>query len=107
MGSIFFIIEYSCIYISSQASISVRNTFRLCKMPMQYITVLLVIVSHCSCKDKENLFFQLYVSNSSSVDASVGIPAINYALQLINNDSSLLPNYNLTYIEVQNPEVNT
>ena len=76
-------------------------------MPMQYITVLLAIVSHCSCKDKENLFFQLYVSNSSSVDASVIIPAVDYALQLINNDSSLLPNYNLTYIEVQNPEVNT
>ena len=51
------------------------------------------------------LYFQLIVSQSREVDVSGYIPAVDLALSLINDNSSILPEYELKYTDIIDPKV--
>ena len=51
------------------------------------------------------LYFQLLVSQSSEEDDSGYIPAVDLALSLINDNSSVLPEYELKYTDIIDPRV--
>ena len=53
----------------------------------------------------KNLTVQLQVSQSSEFDFSGYIPAVEVALDLINNNSSLLCDYHISFTDVVDPQV--
>ena len=57
------------------------------------------------CNKSETLYVQVIVSQESDFDFSGYIPAINLALDRINCNCSLLPDYNLKYTEIINSKV--
>ena len=46
------------------------------------------------------LYFQLHVSQQEDSDKSGYIPAVDLALSLINDNSSILPEYELKYTDI-------
>ena len=54
---------------------------------------------------KKDLYFSFITALSGGSTSSGGIPIIDYALEQINNDSRLLPDYNLNYTTVLDSEV--
>ncbi len=55
--------------------------------------------------DKTELYFSFITALTGSPQSSGGIPVIDLALNQINNDSRLLPNYTLKYTEVLDSKV--
>ena len=51
------------------------------------------------------LYFQLLVSQGREVDLSGYIPAVDLALSLINDNSTILPEYELKYTDIIDPQV--
>ena len=51
------------------------------------------------------LYFQLLVSQGRESDLSAYIPAVDLALSLINDNSSILPEYELKYTDIIDPKV--
>ena len=51
------------------------------------------------------LYFQLLVSQDREVDLSGYIPAVDLALSLINDNSTILPEYELKYTDIIDPQV--
>ena len=56
-------------------------------------------------EEKINLRFQLYVSNFFLIDFTPLLPAIDLALKYIQENSSVLTQYNLTYDEYVDSKV--
>ena len=54
---------------------------------------------------KKNLHFSFITALSGGSTSSGGIPIIDFALEMINNDSRLLPDYNLQYTTVLDSKV--
>lgn len=54
---------------------------------------------------KKPLHFSFITALSGGSTSSGGIPIIDFALEQINNDSRLLPNYTLQYTSVLDSEV--
>lgn len=54
---------------------------------------------------KKDLHFSFITALSGGSTSSGGIPIIDYALEQINNDSRVLPDYNLRYTTVLDSEV--
>lgn len=81
-------------------------------MSLVAVTLLLAIVwcGHCQTTRepaKHDLYFSFITALSSSggSTSSGGIPIIDFALQQINNDSRLLPDYRLQHTTVLDSEV--
>ena len=53
----------------------------------------------------KSLYFQLVLSKNEQFDNSGYIPAVDLALSLINENSSILPEYELKYTDVVDPQV--
>ena len=53
----------------------------------------------------KNLTIQLLVSQSSKFDLSGYIPAVEVALDLINTNSCVLPQYHISFTDVIDPQV--
>ena len=53
----------------------------------------------------KNLTIQLQVSQSSEHDFSGYIPAVELALQLINTNSCVLPDYHVSFTDIIDPQV--
>ena len=77
-----------------------------------YVWMLLSLVEVSRCQNKSTnasktkLHFMLMISkNGNSQDWSHFIPAVDLALDKINNDDTILPQYNLSYGEVVNGKV--
>ena len=51
------------------------------------------------------LYFQLVLSKNEQFDNSGYIPAVDLALSLINDNSSVLPEYELKYTDIIDPQV--
>ena len=51
------------------------------------------------------LYFQLVLSKNEQFDNSGYIPAVDLALSLINENSNILPEYELKYTDVIDPQV--
>ena len=71
------------------------------------LMILLVSVynSEIRVAAKKDLHFSFITALSGGSTSSGGIPIIDYALEQINNDSRLLPDYNLQYTTVLDSEV--
>ena len=54
---------------------------------------------------RKDLYFQLVVSQSERFDFSGYIPAVDVALRLINNNTSILPDYELKYTDIIDAKV--
>ena len=71
---------------------------------------MILLVSVCYSKivvtAKKDLHFSFITALSGGSTSSGGIPIIDYALEQINNDSRVLPEYNLQYTTVLDSEVN-
>ena len=73
----------------------------------------LIVLSRC-CKcigsaeaieNAERLYFSLMVSGAAGQNTSGVVPAVERALQDINNDSSVLPGYSLHFTRVTDTQV--
>ena len=53
----------------------------------------------------KQLYFQVFASQSGEADISGYIPAVDLALSLINDNSSILPEYELKYTDIFFPQV--
>ena len=74
------------------------------------LTALLIVVcnSQVGCAVSANktvLHFSFITALSGGSTSSGGIPIIDFALEQINNDSRLLPDYNLKYTTVLDSKV--
>ena len=74
--------------------------------------VILILVSVCSsdltvAAAKKPLHFSFITALSGGSTSSGGIPIIDFALKQINNDTRLLPEYDLQYTTVLDSEVYT
>lgn len=56
--------------------------------------------------EKKFIHFSFITALTGDSTSSGGIPVIDFALEQINNDSRLLPNYTLKYTEVLDSKVN-
>ena len=65
----------------------------------------LVCIEISTIEGVKPLHFQLHVSQSEDADTSGYIPAVDLALSLINDNSSILPEYELKYTDIIDPEV--
>ena len=74
---------------------------------IQFLMVLLLSVhnSDVGMAAKKPLYFSFITALSGGSTSSGGIPIIDFALEQINNDSRLLPNYTLQYTTVLDSEV--
>ena len=54
---------------------------------------------------RKSLYFQLVVSQSERFDFAGYIPAVDVALGLINNNASILPDYELKYTDIIDAKV--
>ena len=74
---------------------------------IQFLMVLLLTVhnSEVGMAAKKPLHFSFITALSGGSTSSGGIPIIDFALEQINNDSRLLPNYTLQYTTVLDSEV--
>ena len=63
------------------------------------VLVLCVSVYRCCGGSGTQLSFSLFVSRSGPISYEGVLPAIDLALSLVNNDSSLLPGFTLEYPE--------
>ena len=82
---------------------------------MKKVTILLAIllavlkISEVKCaqedSNKRKLHFSFITAITGDSTSSGGIPVINFALEQINNDSRLLPNYTLQYTNVPDSQV--
>ena len=68
-------------------------------LSMVFFWSLLGVYIH-SIEGARPLYFQLHVSQQEDSDKSGYIPAINLALNLINDNSSILPEYELMYTDI-------
>ncbi len=66
-----------------------------------------VLLSHAQDANKRDLYFSFITALTGSPLSSGGIPVIDFALEQINNDSRLLPDYNLKYTQVLDSKVIT
>ena len=77
---------------------------------MRLLMILLVSVCYSkivvAANLKKDLHFSFITALSGGSTSSGGIPIIDYALEQINNDSRVLPEYNLQYTTVLDSEVN-
>ena len=77
---------------------------------MKVLMILLVSVYYCSSvigvAAKKDLHFSFITALSGGSTSSGGIPIIDYALEQINNDTRVLPDYNLRHTTVLDSEVN-
>lgn len=72
--------------------------------PKVFVALLLTVCSsHVS--SKEQLYFSFITALSGGSTSSGGIPIIDLALEQINNDSRLLPDYELQYTTVLDSKV--
>ena len=71
------------------------------------LTQCLALQQDCTLVDrkKNNLFIQLQVSQSPDFDSYGYIAAVDLALQFINNNSCILPEYHISYTGIVNPMV--
>lgn len=58
-----------------------------------------------NANEKKDLYFSFITALSGSSTTSGGIPMIDFALEQINNDSRILPNYTLQYTTVLDSQV--
>ena len=61
--------------------------------------------SLAAAAQKKDLYFSFITALSGGSTSSGGIPIIDFALEMINNDSRLLPDYNLQYTTVLDSKV--
>ncbi len=59
----------------------------------------------CADERKKDLHFSFITALTGGSTSSGGIPIIDFALEQINNDSRLLPDYNLKYTQVLDSKV--
>ena len=78
---------------------------------MAGVTLLVSLVILCNSQlsiaavEKKQLYFSFITAMSGGSTSSGGIPIIDFALEQINNDSRLLPNYTLNYTTVLDSKV--
>ena len=76
---------------------------------MRLLMILLVSVCYSkivvTANLKKDLHFSFITALSGGSTSSGGIPIIDYALEQINNDSRVLPEYNLQYTTVLDSKV--
>ena len=65
----------------------------------------LVYIEINTIEGTKPLHFQLLVSQNKDADFSGYIPAVDLALSLINDNSSILPEYELKYTDIIDPQV--
>ena len=63
------------------------------------------VTSAQGAASKRELHFSLITAFTGSPTSSGGIPVIDFALEQINNDTRLLPNYNLRYTSILDSKV--
>lgn len=66
---------------------------------LQYLCV-------CGNGEKISLHFSYITTKTGSFVASGAIPMVDLALEQINNSTSILPNYTLSYTTILDSEVN-
>lgn len=67
--------------------------------------LLVSVYSEIGAAAKKDLHFSFITALSGGSTSSGGIPIIDFALEEINNDSRVLPDYNLKYTTVLDSEV--
>ena len=75
---------------------------------MKYLFVLVVPllwVCDCGSGEKISLNFSYITTKTGSFVSSGGIPAVDLALEQINNRTDILPNYTLNYTTILDSEV--
>ena len=75
---------------------------------MVLLVALLLLLSGCAGvlnAEKPVLHFSFITALSGGSESSGGIPIIDFALEEINNDSRILPNYTLRYNNVLDSKV--
>ena len=78
-------------------------------MKCLFLALLTQCLTQENCTQKggktKNLTIQLQVSQSSEFDLSGYIPAVEVALDLINRNSCVLPDYHISFTDIVNPQV--
>ena len=69
------------------------------------VITLLWLLALARGEEKLALNFPYITTKTGSFVASGAIPAVDLALELINNRSDILPNYTLQYTEIRDSEV--
>ena len=78
---------------------------------MAGVTRLILLVILCNsglglaAKEKKQLYFSFITAMTGGSTSSGGIPIIDFALEQINNDPRLLPDYSLNYTTVLDSKV--
>ena len=63
--------------------------------------------THSSNEDKTPLHFAYITSKTGGFVASVGIPIVDWSLEMINKRDDILQNYTLSYTEILDSKVST
>ena len=67
--------------------------------------LLWLFASGAACRQKTGIHFPYITAKTGSFVSSGGIPAVDLALEQINNRTDILPNYNLSYTTILDSKV--
>ena len=93
---------------SDRKQFSCRNKqFLIGSMEYQLFVLVAPLLWLCDCGsgEKISLNFSYITTKTGSFVSSGGIPAVDLALEQINNRTSILPNYTLNYTTILDSEV--
>ena len=71
----------------------------------QNLLLLMLLTSHSGGQKQKNITFQLQASMTGEFDLSGFIPGIDVALDIINENSTILPDYHLQYKDIVDAKV--
>ena len=78
---------------------------QLCFLSNSKLLLLLLILSTSAGEEQKNITFQLQSSMTGIPDLSGLVPGIDVALDLINENASVLPDYHLQYKDIVDAQV--
>lgn len=65
----------------------------------------LLLFQNTGASDKDKLYFSFITALTGDSTSNGGIPIIDYAIEEINNNSNILPNYSLHYTKILDSKV--
>ena len=75
-------------------------------MDPQLLTLLIALsLGTSSAADQPGLYFSLIVSSTTTINMSGIVSAVDQALELINNNTTILPGYSLQYTQELDTQV--